>query len=89
MEEEKKSKLESRKFMVWLIWLMIAIAVIAYCVTVVIVTKEATETMGTLLEKVLGWFFGISMMYIGCNAGQKVGLNIAEAMKEKKEEENE
>ena len=86
IEEKTKKKLESRKFVVWLVWCIIAILILAYCVAVVVITRDFTSTLGSLVEKVLGWFFGISMMYIGANAGQKVGLSFADAMSDKKVE---
>lgn len=86
-EEKTKKKLESRKFVVWLVWCIIAIVIIAYSVAVVVITKGFSENLGTLVEKVLSWFFGISMMYIGANAGQKVGFAFADAMSDKKIEE--
>ena len=39
-----------------------------------------------LLEKVLSWFFAVSMMYLGMNVSQKVGLSVAENILGKKEE---
>lgn len=86
-EEKTKKKLESRKFVVWLVWCIIAIVVLAYCVAVVVITKDFTDQLGSLVEKVLGWFFGVSMLYIGANAGQKVGFAFADAMSDKKDAE--
>ena len=37
----------------------------------------------SLLEKVLEWFFILSMMYLGVNVGQKGALAFADALKNK------
>ena len=71
---ETSKKTDSRKFVVWLVWLIIALAIGVY-------TFIAKDT--TLLEKVLGWFFTLSMMYLGVNVGQKGALAFADALKNK------
>ena len=71
---ETGKKTDSRKFVVWLVWLLIALAIGTY-------TFIAKDT--TLLEKVLGWFFTLSMMYLGVNVGQKGALAFADALKNK------
>lgn len=86
-EDKAKKKLESRKFVVWLVWCIIAIVVVLYSVAVVVITKDFTAQLGSLVEKVLSWFFGVSMLYIGANAGQKVGFAFADAMSVNKEGE--
>ena len=86
-KEEKPSKLQSRKFVVWLVWCIIAITNLVIDVIIVIVTRNITAEMMSLTEKVLGWFFAVSMMYLGMNAGQKVGFAISDAMAAKKESE--
>lgn len=85
-EEEKTKKTDSRKFVVWLVWLVITILVIAFCAVTMIVTKKITDNLVGLVEKVLSWFFAISMMYLGVNAGQKIGLAFADKVSIKKEE---
>lgn len=78
-----QKKTDSRKFIVWLIWLLITLEIGVYT----FIAKDST-----LLEKVLGWFFTLSMMYLGVNVGQKGALAFADALKNKysaKEEENE
>ena len=80
---ETSKKTDSRKFIVWLIWLLITLAISVYT----FISKETT-----LLEKVLGWFFTLSMMYLGVNVGQKGALAFADALKNKystKEEKDE
>lgn len=94
MEEEKTKKTDSRKFVVWLVWLIITVLVIAYCIVISIITKTITEQVTSLILKTLGWFFAISMMYLGVNVGQKVGLAFADKLMPKEEsnietEENE
>lgn len=82
VETTPTKKTDSRKFLVWLIWLLICIAIGIYTF---IVKNEA------LLTKVLEYFFALSMMYLGVNVGQKGVLAIADALKNKysMEEENE
>ena len=79
--EEKSKKTDSRKFVVWLVWLIITVLVIIFCVVAMAVTKQVTDNLVGLVEKVLSWFFAISMMYLGVNAGQKVGLAFADKFK--------
>lgn len=86
MDDKARKKLESRKFLVWLVWLLITVITLGYCIAVILITQEFTEQLATVLEKALGWFFGISMMYIGANAGQKVGFAFADAMNVSKKE---
>ena len=69
-----QKKTDSRKFIVWLIWLLIVIAISVYT----FIVKNAS-----LLEKVLEWFFILSMMYLGVNVGQKGALAVADALKNK------
>ena len=71
---ETSKKTDSRKFIVWLVWLIIALAIGMYT----FIAKDST-----LLEKVLGWFFTLSMMYLGVNVGQKGALAFADALKNK------
>ena len=80
MEEKETKKTDSRKFVVWLTWLVITILVIAWCAVVMIVTKQIVDSLVSLAEKTLAWFFAISMMYLGVNVGQKVGLAFAEKL---------
>lgn len=71
---ETSKKTDSRKFIVWLVWLIIALAIGVYT----FIAKDSA-----LLEKVLGWFFTLSMMYLGVNVGQKGALAFADALKNK------
>ena len=71
---ETSKKTDSRKFVVWLVWLVIALAIGVYT----FIAKDSA-----LLEKVLGWFFTLSMMYLGVNVGLKGALAFADALKNK------
>ena len=82
-------KLQSRKFMVWIIWLTITIIVAAMAVISMIVMKQVPDNLVELFEKVLGWFFGITMMYLGVNVVQKGAFAIADVFANKKEEPDE
>ena len=73
-------KLKSRKFAVWIVWLILTILVILFCTVVMIITHEITQELTSLIEKVIGWFFAVSMMYLGVNAGQKAALAIGDAL---------
>ena len=81
MSEQTETKLKSRKFTVWLVWLILTILVLILSITIMCVTKTMPETLAELIEKELGWFFAISMMYLGVNAGQKAAFAISDAMK--------
>ena len=89
MEEKETKKTDSRKFVVWLVWLIITILVIAWCALVMIITKQIQDQLIGLVEKSLSYFFAISMMYLGVNVGQKVGLAFAEKLLPKTEEPEE
>ena len=66
MAEEKKEKLKSRKFFVFIVWIVITIGILTFC----IITKGNSQIM----DKVLEYLFWVSIAYIGGNVGQKVGL---------------
>ena len=86
MEEKETKKTDSRKFVVWLTWLVITVLVIAWCAVVMIATKQIVDSLVSLAEKTLAWFFAISMMYLGVNVGQKVGLAFADKLLNKESE---
>lgn len=73
MSEDKTtdSKLSSRKFIIWLVWLVLTLGVGVYT----FVTQSTS-----LLEKTLDSFFAVSMMYLGMNAGQKIGFALSNAL---------
>lgn len=79
-ENEKNKKIESRKFVVWITWLVITIFVLIWCGTIMFITKKLTDNLIGLAEKVLSWFFAVSMMYLGMNVSQKVGLAFADSI---------
>lgn len=85
MEETKKT--DSRKFVVWIVWLIVTLAVIAWCTVVIIATKQIADSIVSLAEKILSYFFAVSMMYLGVNVGQKMGLAFADALTTKYESE--
>ena len=84
-KEDNKRKRDSRKFVVWMVWFFITILVIAWCAAVMIITKQIEQSMVTLTEKVLSFFFAVSMMYLGMNVGQKMGFAFADALTTKYE----
>lgn len=69
----EESKLKSRKFVVWLVWLLITLAIVAI--------SFFRNTADSLVSKTLDNFFFISMMYLGMNVGQKGFYAIAGALK--------
>lgn len=79
-------KLSSRKFLVWLVWGIITLINLVADVIIIIATKNITSEMISLTSQVLGWFFAISMMYLGMNVGQKVGLSFSDILKNNKEQ---
>ena len=90
---EEKNKLESRKFLVWITWLVLALSLIIICTMFLFVVKSSekfTEIANIAIEfikQILGWFFIISSVYLGVNVTQKVGLAIADIFTSKKDEE--
>ena len=90
MAEEKtedKNKLQSRKFVVWVAWLVLAVAIIVSSTVIMVILHEVNDILVTTTEKVLSWFFYISMMYLGVNVGQKAVFALSDALKKKQEEE--
>ena len=81
-------KLQSRKFTVWLVWLIIAVLVLAVFGISVIVTKNTNEKLIDLFSNTLQNFFVISAIYLGVNVLQKGAFAIADVFAAKKEEEN-
>lgn len=61
---ETKSKLKSRKFIVWVVWLLICLIILGVSI---INDKVSTE----IIKDTLGNFFFISIAYLGLNVGQK------------------
>ena len=81
MTEEKDTKLKSRKFIVWIVWLVLTVLILVLSIGIMIVTQTMPETLTELIEKELGWFFAVSMMYLGMNAGQKAAFAISDAIR--------
>lgn len=75
-----EEKMKSRKFIVWLVWCVITIFILIFCIC------RNPENASGLIEKVLGYFSGVSLLYLGCNAGQKAAYAIADAIKSEPEE---
>lgn len=73
MSEDKK--ITSRKFFIVLVWLIIlaVVFVLAFC-------GKINET---IIEKVLSYFFGVCMLYLGVNVAQKGIYKFAELQEEK------
>lgn len=87
--EEKSSKFQSRKFLVWIIWgaiaLITAVIVVICCVKKLIEAQTAIE----LLQAVIQDFFYISLLYLGVNVGQKIGFAVSDAIASKSSNGNE
>ena len=74
-------KLTSRKFIVWIVWLIITIGVV--------VVSVIRNTGDDLISTVIQDFFYVSMLYLGMNVTQKGAFAIADALKGKEEEKDE
>lgn len=87
--EEKSSKFQSRKFLVWMIWgiitLITAVVVVICCVKKLIEAQTAIE----LLQAVIQDFFYISLLYLGVNTGQKIGFAVSDAIASKSSNDDE
>lgn len=79
-EKEKSSKFQSRKFLVWVVWgvitFVVAAVVVICCIKNILEAKTAIE----LLTAVIQDFFYISLLYLGVNAGQKIGFAVSDAI---------
>ena len=87
MSEETKEKVTSRKFLVWVTWLVISIIILVVCAAGVFITRELSESFTALIEKIITSFFYISMMDLGVNVVQKGAFAISDVLSGKKEEE--
>lgn len=85
LTKEERSKFQSRKFVVWVIWLIISLLIIGFCTVVMIVTKQIIDSMTGLINTTIGYFFAVSMMYLGMNVGQKVGMAVVDTIYSKKD----
>lgn len=86
-EEKTKKKTDSRKFIVWLCFTILTFLVVVTCSVVAIFKKELTDVMVDLIKSTIGSYTVVSSIYLGANAGQKIGFAIADAKSEHKEEE--
>ncbi len=81
--KEKASKFQSRKFLVWIVWgvitFVVTVVVIICCIKNILEAKTAIE----LLSAVIQDFFYISLLYLGVNAGQKIGFAVSDAIANK------
>ena len=81
--KEKASKFQSRKLVVWCVWggitVVVAAVVIICCIKNILEAKTAIE----LLTAVIQDFFYISLLYLGVNAGQKIGFAVSDAIANK------
>lgn len=80
-EKVKESKLNSRKFLVWITWAVISVVTLAIGVITMVVTKSFPTTVVDLVKLTMGYFFYISLVYLGVNGIQKVGFAISDAVK--------
>lgn len=76
--EETKKKMNSRKFVVWVVWVFLAVATLVIGTIVMLATKSYPETVIDLIKLVLGYLFYISLTYLGANCVQKVGFAISD-----------
>ena len=88
-EETKKKKLSSRKFLIWVVWLVIVVLVIGALITIAVITKNVSNDLVILVKDILGWFFAISIMYMGMNVGQKGVFAFKDFLEKKTEEKKE
>ena len=83
MEEKKKEteekKMTSRKFLVWIVWVIITIGIIVLS----FFKKDSDDLVKTGLQDL----FFISLTYLGVNGIQKVGFAISDAISSKTNEE--
>lgn len=87
--KEKASKFQSRKFLVWIVWgvitFVVDVVVIICCIKNILEAKTAIE----LLTAVIQDFFYISLLYLGVNAGQKIGFAVSDAIASKSSNDDE
>ena len=84
-ETKENTKLTSRKFIVWLTWIIISFVTLIVCVVMMIVNHSLPDSLIELVKDVLKYLFSISMMYLGVNVGQKIGFAVSNAISENKE----
>ena len=82
MTEEKtieEKKMTSRKFLVWIVWVIITIGIVVLS----FFKKDSDDLVKTGLQDL----FFISLTYLGVNGIQKVGFAVSDAISSKTNEE--
>lgn len=79
-EEKTKKKTDSRKFVVWITWVVIAVVTLIVGAIVMIASKSFPTEIVDLITLVLGYLFYISLVYLGVNGITKVGFAISDAI---------
>lgn len=82
MAEEKtieEKKMTSRKFLVWIVWVIITIGIVVLS----FFKKDSDDLVKTGLQDL----FFISLTYLGVNGIQKVGFAVSDAISSKTNEE--
>ena len=81
MAEEKtieEKKMTSRKFLVWIVWVIITIGIVVLS----FFKKDSDDLVKTGLQDL----FFISLTYLGVNGIQKVGFAVSDAISSKTNE---
>ena len=82
-------KVQSRKFVVWLVWVIITVLLVIAIGIAFVVTKDKPDSLIELFGKTLDHLFTISAIYLGVNVIQKGAFAIADVLAAKKEENTE
>lgn len=90
--ENKKVNVKSRKFIAWIVTTVIVAIVLICCSLVLLINKTLNTDVSTaiidLIKTALTFYFWTTLVYMGVNAGQKIGL-AGLSPKENKENDNE
>ena len=70
-EDKETKKTNSRKFVVWLVWIFMALVTLAAFIISMAITKQIPDSLVNLVENMLKYAFVISCEYIGVNVLQK------------------
>lgn len=84
-EEKAKKKTDSRKFVVWITWVVIAVAILIVGAIVMIASRSFPTEVIELVKLVLEYLFYISLVYLGVNGITKVGFAISDAISGKED----
>ena len=82
-------KVQSRKFVVWLVWVIITVLLVVAIGIAFVITKDKPDSLIELFGKTLDHLFTISAIYLGVNVIQKGAFAIADVLAAKKEENTE